>query len=428
MTIVQGRDCQHYYVRDKENNHPTSILELNLHVTLMISEAKQVWVPGPLIVGAGPSGLAAAACLAKKGVPSIILEKDMCIGSSWKLRMYKRLKLHLPKQFCELPYLQFPKMFPSYPTREQFISYLDSYAKAFSIEPLFNMSVESAAYDASIGFWRVRANGLEFICRWLIVATGENSEAFKPEISGVSEFQGDVLHTSEYKKGDDFRGKKVLVVGCGNSGMEVCLDLCNNGAQPYMAVRDKLHILPREIMGVSTFGVSMFLMRWFPMPYVDKFLLLCSRLLLGDTEKLGLKRPKIGPLQFKMMSGKTPVLDVGTLKKIRSGQIKVVPGINRFTSTGVEFTDGRKDNFDAVILATGYRSNVPSWLKDEEFFDKSDGYPKVAFPNSWKGENGLYAIGFTRRGLLGTSLDAHRIAEDIASQWSSETRHLPFEL
>ncbi|KAJ4755828.1 Flavin-containing monooxygenase [Rhynchospora pubera] len=394
----------------------------------MISKAKQVWVPGPLIVGAGPSGLAVAACLESKGVPSIILEKDLCIASSWKLRMYERLKLHLPKQFCELPHLPFPKEFPTYPTREQFISYIDSYAKAFCIEPLFGMSVESAAYDAGIGFWKVQANGLEFISRWLIVATGENAEAFRPEITGMPDYTEVILHTCEYKKGDDFRGKKVLVVGCGNSGMEVCLDLCNNGAQPSMVVRDKLHILPREILGISTFGLSMFLMRWLPMKHVDSFLLLCARLLLGDTEKFGLKRPKIGPLQFKMMSGKTPVLDVGTLAKIKNGEIKVVPGINHFTSKGVEFTDGRQEDFDAVILATGYRSNVPSWLKEEDFFDQRDGYPKTQFPNSWKGKNGLYAVGFTRRGLLGTSLEARWIAEDIATQWSSETRHLPYEL
>jgi indole-3-pyruvate monooxygenase len=219
---------------------PTYPNEINIHGVLMISKARQVWVPGPLIIGAGPSGLAVAACLETNGVPSIILEKDMCIASSWRLRMYERLKLHLPKQYCELPHLPFPKEFPTYPTREQFISYIDSYAKAFSIEPSFGMSVEAAAYDAGIGFWKVRANGLEFICRWLIVATGENGEAFKPDITGMRDYEELVLHTSEYKRGDDFRGKKVLVVGSGNSGMEVCLDLCNNGAQPSMAVRDKV--------------------------------------------------------------------------------------------------------------------------------------------------------------------------------------------
>ncbi|EHA8586640.1 Indole-3-pyruvate monooxygenase YUCCA6 [Cocos nucifera] len=329
----------------------------------MKSNRKQVWVPGPIIVGAGPSGLATAACLKEKGIPPLILEKENCIASSWKLRTYDRLKLHLPKQFCELPLMPFPPAFPTYPTKQQFISYLEAYAEHFSVKPLFGMKVRCAEYDPSIGFWRVEANNMEFICRWLIVATGENAEAILPEINGMSEFRGQVLHTSFYKNGDDFKGRNVLVVGCGNSGMEVCLDLCNNGVQASMVVRDKLHILPREILGISTFGLSMWLIKWFPVKLADEFLLLCSWLLLGDTKKYGFTRPNIGPLQLKITTGKTPVLDVGTLSKIKNGQIKVVPGIDRFTDKGVKFVDGKQEDYDAVILATGYRSNVASWLK-----------------------------------------------------------------
>nr|CAD1837758.1 unnamed protein product [Ananas comosus var. bracteatus] len=383
------------------------------------------WVPGPLIIGAGPSGLATAACLKDRGVPYLVLEKDCCIAASWKLRTYERLKLHLPKHFCELPLMPFPQHFPTYPTKQQFISYLECYAKRFAVEPLFGARVDRAERDASLGLWRVRAGESEFISQWLVVATGENAEAVTPEIGGVAEFRGRVMHTSCYRKGDDFTGEKVLVVGCGNSGMEVSLDLCNNGAHPSMVVRDKLHVLPREIFGISTFGLSVWLLKWLPMRYVDWFLLLCARITLGDTEKYGLKRPKVGPLQLKSTTGKTPVLDVGTLAKIKSGHIKVVPNINRFTDKGVEFVDGRKEEFNSVILATGYKSNVPSWLKDEEFFNKNDGFPKTRFPNSWKGENGLYATGFTQRGLMGASIDARKIAEDIATQWNSKPKHLP---
>ncbi|GAA0144167.1 oxygenase [Lithospermum erythrorhizon] len=383
----------------------------------------KIHVPGPLIVGAGPSGLAAAACLKSKGVVSLVLERSNCIASLWQLKTYDRLRLHLPKQFCELPLMPFPDSFPNYPDKWQFIRYLEEYAEKFDIRPVFNKSVVSAKYDKGERLWRVKTNGAfkggegegerEYFCPWLIVATGENAEAVVPDIEGVEEFGGSVMHTSLYKSGDLFEGKKVLVVGCGNSGMEVCLDLCNHNARPSLVVRDSVHVLPREMLGTSTFGLSMWLLKWLPLRLVDRFLLIVSWLLLGDTAKLGLYRPKMGPLELKNVAGKTPVLDVGTLAKISSGDITVTPAIRRLTRHSVEFENGERENFDAIILATGYKSNVPSWLKEREMFSEKDGLPKKPFPNGWKGECGLYAVGFTKRGLLGASLDAKRIAEDI---------------
>ncbi|KAK4364932.1 hypothetical protein RND71_016290 [Anisodus tanguticus] len=377
-----------------------------------------VFVNGPVIVGAGPSGLAAAACLKQKGVPSLVLERSNCIASLWQLKTYDRLHLHLPKQFCQLPLMSFPDDFPTYPTKQQFIKYLELYAMTFDIRPIFNQTVVSANYDRNLGLWRVRTETMgmttEYVTRWLIVATGENAEAVVPRIQGMEEFGASIVHTSLYKSGEIFRGKKVLVVGCGNSGMEVCLDLCNHDANPSLVVRDTVHVLPREMLGKSTFGLSMWLLKWLPIRLVDQFLLITSRLLLGDTARLGLYRPEIGPLELKNLSGKTPVLDVGTLAKIKSGDIKVCPGIKRLLKHHtVEFMNGQTEEYDAIILATGYKSNVPSWLKEREMFSEKDGLPKRPFPNGWKGVCGLYAVGFTKRGLLGASMDAKKIADDI---------------
>lgn len=110
------------------------------------------------------------------------------------------------------------------------------------------------------------------------------------------------------------------------------------------------------------------LMKRFPLWMVDKILLILARLILGNIEKYGLKRPSIGPIKLKNTAGKTPVLDIGALEKIRSGQIKVVPGIRRFFQGKVELVDGKVLQIDSVVLATGYRSNVPSWLKVSSYF------------------------------------------------------------
>uniref|UniRef100_A0ACD5VJL5 Uncharacterized protein n=1 Tax=Avena sativa TaxID=4498 RepID=A0ACD5VJL5_AVESA len=368
-------------------------------------ERPATWVPGAVIVGAGPSGLAAAACLAARGVPATVLERSDSLAFTWRHRMYDRLALHLPKRFCELPLLPFPEEYPTYPNKDQFVTYMERYAAASGVAPRFGASVEEAAFDAPAGAWAVRlAGGEVLMTRWLVVATGENAEPRVPEFPGMRQFAGRVLHTCEYKSGEDFAGEKVLVVGCGNSGMEV-------------------HVLPREMLGLSTFGIAMALLKWLPVQLVDRFILAAAHLTLGNTSQLGLRRPKTGPIELKNLTGRTPVLDVGTLDHIKSGKIKVVGAVKEVTSRGARLADGSKEEqFDAIILATGYRSNVPSWLKDGGDVFTREGTTKTPFPNGWKGRNGLYTVGFSQRGLLGASSDALSVARDIHCQWRERER------
>ncbi|KAL0327554.1 UNVERIFIED_CONTAM: Indole-3-pyruvate monooxygenase YUCCA6 [Sesamum angustifolium] len=178
------------------------------------SSAKRcVWVPSPVIVGAGPSGLAAAACLKEKGVPSLVLERSNCIASLWQLKTYDRLKLHLPKQFCELPLMSFPKDFPTYPTKQQFIQYLEDYAKRFEIKPVFNQSVVSAEFDENLGFWRVRTappGEVEYVCRWLIVATGRMQRRWCRRLKGRRSLKGPWCIPVDIRVERFIKGRKFL--------------------------------------------------------------------------------------------------------------------------------------------------------------------------------------------------------------------------
>lgn len=126
-------------------------------------------------------------------------------------------------------------------------------------------------------------------------------------------------------------------------------------------------MLPREVLGKSTFELAVLLMKWLPLWLVDKILVVLAWLVLGNMEKYGLKRPSTGPLELKNTQGRTPVLDIGALGKIKSGEIKVVPGVKRFLPGRVELVDGRILDVNAVILATGYHSNVPLWLQAISF-------------------------------------------------------------
>ncbi|XP_002965620.2 probable indole-3-pyruvate monooxygenase YUCCA9 [Selaginella moellendorffii] len=392
------------------------------------------WVEGAIIVGAGPSGMATAACLQQLGITSsILLEKSDCIASLWQERTYDRLRLHLPKKFCELPLAPFPSHFPIYPAKQQFLDYLHDYARRFHIRPRFGEIVQSARFDQRLQLWRVQTmkinnpdlgnissegnlSTMEYVGRWIVVATGENAEARIPvEIPGMDLFAGKIRHSSVYKSGARFAGQRVLVVGAGNSGMEIAMDLVQHDARPSIVVRSPIHILPREMLGKSTFGVSVAMLKFLPLWLTDRLLLLYALLALGDTSRYGIRRPKTGPLEMKEKMGKTPVLDVGTLAHIKQGNIKVEPAIECFTASGCKFVNGEQHCYDAIVLATGYKPNVPKWLKDPHLNFSSDGFPSCG----WRGQRGLYVAGLSRKGILGVSKDARLIAQDIFQSYTS---------
>ena len=196
-----------------------------------------------IIVGAGPSGLATAACLNLHSVPYTILEREDCFASLWKKYTYDRLHLHLDKQFCVLPHMPFPDSYPRFISKNQFVSYLDDYVSHFKISPLYRRCVELAKFDEASKKWIVKARNLgsgeveEFTGRFLAVASGEASNPYTPEIEGLNTFPGDVLHSTQFRNGKTFRDQNVLVVGSGNSGMEIALDLANHGANTSIVVR-----------------------------------------------------------------------------------------------------------------------------------------------------------------------------------------------
>ena len=199
-----------------------------------------------IVVGAGPSGLATAACLNNLSIPNLVLEREDCFASLWKKYSFDRLHLHLAKQFCQLPLKPFPTTYPTYVSRDQFLRYLDDYVSHFNICPLYQRSVESAQYDEAAEEWIVKARNLgssdpeqmeEYSSKCLVVATGETTDAFIPQLEGLNTYLGEVIHSTRYKNGKSYENKNVLVVGSGNSGMEIAFDLSNYGAKTSIAVR-----------------------------------------------------------------------------------------------------------------------------------------------------------------------------------------------
>ncbi|TYJ22527.1 hypothetical protein E1A91_A08G131400v1 [Gossypium mustelinum] len=369
-----------------------------------------------IIVGAGPSGLAMAACLNHHSIPYIILEREDCIASLWKKYSYDRLHLHLDKQFCVLPHMPFPDSYPRFVSRQQFVSYLDDYVSRFKISPLYRRTVESAEFDGETGKWIVKARNLgsgeveELEGRFLVVASGETSDPFTPVIEGLNTFPGDVLHSTRFRNGKAFQNQKVLVVGSGNSGMEIAFDLANHGAQTSLVVRSPVHILSRDMI-----YLGLILVKYIRVNLVDSLMVMLSKLVYGDLSKYGIYRPKEGPFFMKAAYGKYPITDIGTCKKIKSQEIRVLPSICSIRGNEVVFENGTTHPFDTIVFCTGFKRSTNVWLKGDDYLLNDDGISKLSFPNHWKGKNGLYCVGLSRRGLYGAASDALNIADDINS-------------
>ena len=264
------------------NNVATSSNIINDEIIAEINESTvmmdhdQLLAPKVVIVGAGPSGLATAACLTVKGISHIILEREDCIASLWRNKTYDRLHLHVPKSFCRLPGLNFPESCQMYPSRVEFMAYLEEYARVFGLKPIFRSTVSRAEFCTARDAWVVTVNvtapgsqevvqTLQYEARWLVVATGENAEPSMPKLAGKDEYGGAILHGSEYRSGKMYKNKSVLVVGCGNTGMDIALDLTTFGAKPTLVARSPVcasyQTKPRSVLD----GV---VVRWFfdPVP------------------------------------------------------------------------------------------------------------------------------------------------------------------
>ncbi|GFQ02330.1 probable indole-3-pyruvate monooxygenase yucca10 [Phtheirospermum japonicum] len=367
-----------------------------------------------IIVGAGPSGLSTAAYLHHLSIPYVLLEREDCFASLWQKYSYDRVHLHLAKQFCQLPLMPIPADYPTYLSRAHFLRYLNDYVSRFQIAPNYKRSVETASYDEIAGKWEILARSLDsgdievHRSRFLVVATGETCDASVPEVDGLGSFAGEVMHSTGFKNGGKFAGRNVLVVGSGNSGMEIALDLANSAAKTSIVIRSPIHVLSRGIV-----HAGLVLLKYLPFNWVDSIVTMMSKAVFGDLTQYGIQRPKVGPFALKDKYGKYPVLDVGTIHKIKSGEIQVLPGIRSIKGNNVCFENVIEYPFDVIIFATGFKRSTKEWLKSDDHMLNDNGLPKKPYPNHWKGENGLYCAGLAHKGLYGAAIDAHNIAHDI---------------
>ena len=378
--------------------------------------------PDAVIIGAGPAGLACAVTLRAAGLDATVLEKADHVGAVWR-RHYDRLHLHTDRNHSGLPGMAMPKAYPVYPSRAQVVDYLERYAAQFGIAPVFQTAVSRIGRDGAL--WRVETARSSIAAPIVVVATGIADAPYRPSWPGLETYSGVLIHSSAYRNPEPYAGKRVLVVGFGNSGGEIALDLANAGVDVALAVRGPVQVIPRDLLGFPILW-WVILYRRLPARLVDVINAPVLRLAVGNFEKLGLRRAAKGPRQMIEEDGRVPLIDIGTLAKIRDGSIKVRGGIDRLTLDGVVFTGAAGEKFDAVILATGFRPDLRRMIPDVEGIFDAHGMPLVT--GRATAAPGLYFCGqitVPTGQLREIAIEAQRIADSTKAYAGRAARRRP---
>ena len=367
------------------------------------------------VIGGGPAGLSTAAALKHAGRNARIFDREDRIGASW-LRRYDRLHLHTIRAFSHLAYMPIPRRYPRYLTRDMYAEYLQAYQRNFQLDVALGTCIDrvrpAAISNNGAPRFVVETSDGDVYARSVVIATGEYGRPVIPAIPQSDTFTGTLVHSARYRSGSEYAGKRVLVVGLGNTGAEIATDLVEQGASSVaVSVRAVPPIVPRDFLltPVQLFGIALSRV---PPRVADRIGAAIARVAIGDLHRYGISSAQWLPFSAKRI----PIIDVGFVMNLKSGAIAVRPLIERFTADGVRFADGSEEPFDAVILATGYDTGLHDLL-DVPGVVKSDGFPSV--PSGTRCSHpGLYFMGFfhSHRGhLFEIALSSRRLARTISN-------------
>ncbi|MFB6561783.1 flavin-containing monooxygenase [Streptomyces sp. NPDC056400] len=378
--------------------------------------------PRPVyVIGAGPGGLAAAAALRARGVRAVVVEKSDAVGTSWR-QHYDRLRLHTTRRLSALPGLAMPRRFGRWVTRDDVVRYLERYAEFHELELVTGVEVtriEPAGpgpEGEGEGGWTLHASGgRELAAAAVVIATGYNHTPALPDWPGRDAYEGRLLHAREYRNPLPYVGQDVLVVGVGNTGAEIAVDLVEGGAaRVRLAVRTAPHIMRRSTAGWPA-QRSGILVRRLPVRLVDRVGRLVAGASVPDLSAYGLPRPATG-LYSRVKQGSIPVQDVGLIDAVRSGKVEPVAAVESFDGAEVVLADGSRITPDAVIAATGYRRALEGLVGHLGVLDER-GRPRTHGARTPEQARGLYFTGFSNpiSGMFREmALDAEKIAKAVA--------------
>ena len=315
------------------------------------------------VVGAGPAGLAALRALTAAGLDAVAFERGGRVGGVWTLEdrptaAYRSLHLITSRPRTEFAEHPMPAGTPDYPSRDAVGRWLEDYVERFDLGGRIRLSSEVVATRRlPTGGWEVEtAGGHTERADVLVVASGHNEVAAWPDPAypGSDTFAGEQLHALDFGEGRDFEGRTVLVVGMGNSAMDIATDLSHFAKRTLLSVRRGSWVIPKRLLGkpadqVIRPAVAVHVPWRLRQPIAETLL----RLTVGRPDDVGLPPPDGGLFQSH------PTISDTIVSRIAHGEIATKPGIEALDEGGVRFTDGTREDVDAIVWCTGYHVTIP---------------------------------------------------------------------
>ncbi len=360
--------------------------------------------PGAVaVIGAGPHGISAVKALLAHGIPADGFDRADGVGGNWRFgaptsRVYESTHLISSKPFTQFPDFPMPDDYPDYPSHRQVLAYFERYAEHFGVHQryLFNTEVVEVreADDPTPGEfggprWDVtirRAGGVETTLRYdaVVLANGHNWHPKIPAYPGLDGFAGEVLHSADYKSADQLRGRRVLVVGAGNTGCDIAVESAQNAAATFHSTRRAYWYNPKYALGRPSDQVADRLLAFkLPIRVRRGMYTLMHKAMVGDYTRYGLREPDHAFYETH------PVVNQNLIYYLGHGDIDPRGDVASFDADGATFSDGRRADVDVVVFATGYLARF-DFLADPAVLGIRDDRPCLGLqmaspthPNLW---------------------------------------------
>ncbi|MEU8122456.1 NAD(P)-binding domain-containing protein [Spirillospora sp. NPDC049024] len=369
------------------------------------------------VVGAGPAGLSAARAFRRLGIAYDQYERHSDVGGIWNLDnpgtpMYESAHFISSRKTSGFFDFPMPEDFPDYPGHRLILQYTRDFADAYGLREAIRFGTAVSAVERSGDAWAVTAeDGSCRRYRAVVCATGVTWTPRMPRHPGT--FNGEIRHSSSYRSPEEFRGKRVLVVGLGNSGADIACDAAASAEAAFVSIRRGYHLIPKHIFGVPSDEFAAKGPR-LPLRLERPLFAATLRLLQGDLTRYGLPKP-----DHKLFESH-PLLNSQLIHHLQHGDVAVRPDIAGLDGDRVRFTDGTAERIDLVLYATGYDWDIPY---AEKYFTWNDGRPDLYLTAFNREHRNLFGLGYLEINSSAYTVFDH--ISNILAQYLHDQEHAP---